>query len=89
LHPLLQEIIISEKFPTLEPYANLIYDGSGETFLRLENGEWRIIAVTEGFSQGCPASPVFAALILLLHGILSRIQPELERQAIQRRPQVT
>ena len=60
--------IISEKFPT---------------FVRLENGEWRIIAVTEGFSQGCPASPVFAALAL--HDILSKIQPELERQAIQRK----
>jgi hypothetical protein len=44
--------LISEKFPTLKAYADLIYDGSGETFVRLEDGEWRIIAVTEGFSQG-------------------------------------
>ncbi|KAL7501804.1 hypothetical protein ACHAXN_000136 [Cyclotella atomus] len=75
--------IIAEKFPTLEPYADLIYDGPGETFVRMENGEWRIIAVTEGFSQGCPASPVFAALVL--HDILSKIQPELEKRALQRK----
>ena len=49
----------------------------------MENGEWRIIAVTEGFSQGCPASPVFAALVL--HEILSKIQPELEKRTLQRK----
>lgn len=75
--------IISEKFPTLEAYADLIYDGAGETFVRLEDGQWRIIAVTEGFSQGCPASPVFAAIVL--HDILSQIQPELEHRATQRK----
>ncbi|KAL7501910.1 hypothetical protein ACHAXN_000070 [Cyclotella atomus] len=51
--------IISEKFPTLEAYSDLIYDGKGETFVRLENGQWTVIPVSEGFSQGCPASPVF------------------------------
>jgi hypothetical protein len=75
--------IISEKFPTLEAYADLIYDGAGETFVRLENGEWTVIPVTEGFSQGCPASPVFAALVL--HDILSKIQPELQARAEQRK----
>jgi hypothetical protein len=43
--------IISEKFPTLEAYADLIYDGAGETFVRLENGEWTVIPVTEGFRK--------------------------------------
>lgn len=63
--------LISDKFPTLKAYADLIYDRPGETFVRLQNGDWRIIAVTDGFSQGCPASPVFAAL--MLHDILSKI----------------
>jgi hypothetical protein len=54
--------------------------------MRLENGEWHIIAVTEGFSQGCPVSPVCAALVL--HDILSKIKPELERRAIQRKAAV-
>jgi hypothetical protein len=75
--------IISEKFPTLEAYSDLIYDGNGETFVRLENGQWTVIPVSEGFSQGCPASPVFAALVL--HDILSTIQPELVRRAEQRK----
>jgi hypothetical protein len=72
--------IISEKFPTFEAYADLIYDGAGEIFVRLKDGQWRII---EGFSQGCPASPVFAALIL--HDILLTIQSELENWAAHRK----
>ena len=75
--------IILEKFPTLEPYADLIYDGAGETFVRLEDGKQVIIPVAEGFSQGCPASPVFAAIVL--HDILSCIQCELEARAAQRK----
>lgn len=75
--------IISERFQTLEPYADLIYDGAGETFVRLEDGKWVIIPVNEGFSQGCPASPVFAAIVL--HDILSQIQPELNARAAQRK----
>jgi len=75
--------IISKKSPTLEAYADLIYDGAGETFVRLEDGRWHIIPVMEGFSQGCPASPVFAALVL--HDILSQIQPQLDNRAAQRK----
>ncbi len=37
--------------------------------------------VNEGFSQGCPASPVFATIVL--QDILSTIQPELESQPAQ------
>ena len=71
--------IIAESFPTLEPFADLIYDGKGETFVQKEAGTWVIIDVTEGFSQGCPASPVFAAIVL--HDILSKIQPLLKQRA--------
>ena len=39
--------------------------------------------MSEGFSQGCPASPVFAAIVL--HVILSEIYPELEKRAAQRK----
>jgi hypothetical protein len=74
--------IIAERFPTLEPSADLIYDDKGETFIRKEDGTWIIIDVHEGFSQGCPASPVFAAIVL--HDILCRIQPDLERRAAHR-----
>jgi hypothetical protein len=75
--------IISAKFPTLEAFADVIYEDSGQTFVRLENGEWEIISVTEGFTQGCPVSPVFAAIVL--NDILSTIQKELNLRAEQRR----
>jgi hypothetical protein len=73
--------IISAKFPTLEAFADVIYEDSGQTFVRLENGEWEIISVTEGFTQGCPVSPVFAAIVL--NDILSTIQKELNLRAEQ------
>jgi hypothetical protein len=51
--------LISEHFPTLEAFADVIYKEAGETYVRLENGEWEIIPVTEGFTQGCPSLPGF------------------------------
>ncbi|KAL7503585.1 hypothetical protein ACHAXN_002323, partial [Cyclotella atomus] len=74
--------IIAEHFPTLKPFADLIYDRKGKTFVQKEDGSWVIIEVNKGFSQGCPASPAFAAIIL--HDILSKIQPELECRAAHR-----
>jgi hypothetical protein len=59
--------------------SDLIYDCSGETLV----GQWVIVPVHEGFSQGCPASPDFVAIVL--HDILSQIQPELVARAAQRR----
>jgi hypothetical protein len=75
--------IIASKFPTLEAFADLIYDGPGETFVRLEDGTWTVIAVNEGFSQGCPASPVFAAIVL--NEILTQLQTELNLRAQERK----
>ncbi|KAL7501724.1 hypothetical protein ACHAXN_000003, partial [Cyclotella atomus] len=49
-----------------------------------EDGKWVIIPVNEGFSQGCPASPVFAGIVVL-HDILSQIQPELEAHVAHRK----
>jgi hypothetical protein len=54
--------IIAKRFPTLEPFADLIYNGKCKTFVRKEDGSWVIIKVKEGFSQGCPASPVLQQL---------------------------
>lgn len=42
--------IIAKSFPTLEPFADLIYNGKGKTFVRKEDGSWVIIEVDEGFS---------------------------------------
>eukprot|EP00956_Cyclotella_meneghiniana_P039147 scaffold166478_cov106-Cyclotella_meneghiniana.AAC.2 len=75
--------IISDKFPSSEQdFSDLIYDGPGETFVKMEDGSWTVITVNEGFSQGCPASPTFAAIVL--HDILTTIQKELNVRAKQR-----
>lgn len=74
--------VIAHKFPSLESFADLIYDGAGETFVKLENGQWTSIPVQEGFSQGCPASPIFAAIVL--NEIISQLYPELEARAASR-----
>jgi hypothetical protein len=75
--------VIATKFPSLEPFADLIYDGVGETFVKLEDGSWTVIAVQEGFSQGCPASPVFAAIVL--NEILTQLHKELALRAALRK----
>ena len=71
--------IIAEEFNTLEGFADLLYEEAGETFVKLENGTWKIISVEEGFSQGCPCSPLFAALVLNI--ILRRLQRELDTKS--------
>ena len=30
---------------------------------KLEDGSWEAINVVEGFSQGCPLSPIFAGIV--------------------------
>eukprot|EP00956_Cyclotella_meneghiniana_P026933 scaffold59456_cov45-Cyclotella_meneghiniana.AAC.1 len=71
--------IIANDFPALERLADMLYEEDGETYVRMGDGSWAIIPVTEGFSQGCPLSPVFAALVL--NAIIKTIQPELEARA--------
>jgi hypothetical protein len=36
--------------------SDIICEDSGQTFVQLENGDWEIILVTEGFIEGCPIS---------------------------------
>ena len=71
--------IIANDFPALESFADMLYEEDGETYVRMGDGSWAIIPVTEGFSQGCPLSPVFAALVL--NAIIKTIHPELEARA--------
>ena len=56
--------LIHLHFPTLEPFADCLYDDFGQTIIKRSDGTFESIPVQEGFSQGCPASPVFAALVL-------------------------
>lgn len=76
--------IIRTKFPELESFAELLYQKEGRTGVKLEDGRWTYIPVREGFSQGCPMSPVFAAIVL--NDILTRINAELcDRAKIRKR----
>ncbi|KAL7514799.1 hypothetical protein ACHAXN_012120 [Cyclotella atomus] len=70
--------VIAAKFPSLEPFADLIYDSAGETFVKVKDGTWTIIPVHKDFSQGCPASPVFAAVF---NKILTQLQQDLDARA--------
>ena len=74
--------IIANEFPSLERFTDMLYEKPGETYVRMSDGSWSVIAVEEGFSQGCPLSPVFAALVLNV--ILKKIQPELDQRARDR-----
>ena len=56
--------IISHDFPELEAFADLLYSEPGCSKVKRCDGTWTDIPVYEGFSQGCPASPLFAALVL-------------------------
>ncbi len=71
--------IIAREFPELANFADLLYEQEGSTAVKLADGTWHYIPVREGFSQGCPMSPVFAALVL--DEILKKIDGELRERA--------
>jgi len=74
--------IIHSKFPELIAFADLLYEKDGFTGVKLIDGRWKYIPVKEGFSQGCPMSPIFAAIVL--NEILSMIDVELREKAASR-----
>ena len=67
--------IVSIDFPELLPLADCLYDGPGKTVVKRSDGTWEAIPVREGFSQGCPLSPIFAAIVL--KRILTKIHRDL------------
>ena len=74
--------IVSRDFPELEGFVDCLYQDSGRQCIRLADGSWDVIEVQEGFSQGCPASPILAALVLT--SILSKINRDLSLDATSR-----
>ena len=74
--------IISESFPHLENFADLLYDSFGKTAVKMDDGTWRYIPVQEGFAQGCPISPIFAAIVL--QHILKKVEADLGPEATAR-----
>ena len=74
--------IMHRRFPELEAFADMIYETTGYTSVKLSDGRWREIPVLEGFAQGCPMSPVFAAIVL--NEILSCVSDDLQARAGER-----
>ena len=56
--------VISQEFPQLEDYADLLYELPGETVVKRGYGIWERIQSEEGFAQCCLLSPVFAGMVL-------------------------
>ena len=56
--------IVYDLFPDLENFADCLYDDDGTTCIKQDDGTWTEIPVCEGFSQGCPLSPVLSAIVL-------------------------
>ena len=56
--------VLAAEFPELESFADCLYEDPGTTVLKRPDGTWEFIPVAEGFTQGCPASPIFAAIVL-------------------------
>ena len=74
--------LVGRDFPHLKPFADCLYDNTGVSRVRRSDGSWEHIPVDEGFSQGCPSSPIFAALVL--RHIIVKINRDLRISAIHR-----
>ena len=75
--------IIASEFPELQDFIDMLYLEEGTTRVRKDDGTWETIPVREGFSQGCPASPFFAALVL--NYILHKVNNDLMKLATNRK----
>ena len=74
--------IIASEFPELQDFIDMLYLEEGTTLVRKDDSTWESIPVKEGFSQGCPASPLFAALVL--NYILHKVNNDLIKLATNR-----
>ena len=74
--------LIERDFPELTPLADMLYKEPGYQMVRKVDGTWVAIPVEEGFSQGCPLSPIFAAIVL--NYILRKVHRDLTLKSIKR-----
>ena len=74
--------IIATSFPELLPLTKLFYSNPGNVFHKWVDGEWKILHMEEGSSQGCPLSPILAALVVVR--LLKPIDHSLRQRALQR-----
>ena len=56
--------IVQQEFPHLAAFVDYLYETPGKTFVKMSDGSWESIEVAEGFAQGCPLSPILAAIVL-------------------------
>ena len=77
----LREIVRADS-PCLENSVDSLYAQPGKTCVKLDDGEWEEIPVCEGFSQGCPLSPILAAIVL--NFILKKVDAILGARAATR-----
>ncbi|MGH7954424.1 MAG: reverse transcriptase domain-containing protein, partial [Gloeomargaritales cyanobacterium] len=75
--------LIRLHFSHLIGLFDLMYKFPAKVWYQLPRGEWQHFLQIEGFPQGCPLSPFFAALVL--HCILSEIDNDLRAKADFRR----
>jgi hypothetical protein len=78
----LREIIATD-FPHLQPIADSLYKTTHYAKYKNLDGQWETIEVEEGFTQGCPFSPLFAGLVLT--HILTKVNAELLTRAENRK----
>ncbi len=74
--------IIAHEFPHLQPIADSLYKTTHHAKYKNLDGKWETIEVEEGFTQGCPFSPLFAGLVLT--HILTKVNAELLTRASDR-----
>ena len=74
--------ILERDFPELSPLADMLYKEAGHQMVRKADGTWVAIPVEEGFSKGCPFSPIFAAIVL--NHILRKVHRDLMLKAVKR-----
>ena len=74
--------IVREEFPRLTAFVDCLYEEQGKSIVKMDDGEWEEIPVCEGFSQGCPLSPILAAIVL--NHILKHVDSVLTRRASTR-----
>jgi len=75
--------IVSEEFPQLIAFVDSLYKEPGSANVKLADGSWDCISVCEGFSQGCPLSPILAAIVL--NHILKQVDNKLRARASRRK----
>ncbi|KAL7526297.1 hypothetical protein ACHAXR_004116, partial [Thalassiosira sp. AJA248-18] len=74
--------IVRDDFPCLQSFVDSLYATPGKSCVKMSDGGWEDIVVSEGFSQGCPLSPILAAIVL--NYILKKVDAILKARAKSR-----